>query len=159
MPVSTLGDPPVFALRWLYVLGCACSSCLGVGLLYLILLSPFGFTWGGFVGVGVVIMTGLNCGECLGALYGLLLSNFRASSVSQRFVSFFLEKILTSCCKDTCFLWPISLIGVVCEGFSKKFLYWRIPLWWHLLLTWGAFWLIVKKATLSADRSALVFGV
>ena len=43
MSVSTLGAPPVFNLERVYVLGCAFSSCLVVGSLSLILLSPFGF--------------------------------------------------------------------------------------------------------------------
>ena len=63
--------------------------------LSLILLIPFGFTYGGFSWVGGVIMTGLNCGEHLGALSGPLFPTLGDGSVSYRFISLFSEKILT----------------------------------------------------------------
>ena len=47
LSVSTPGAPSVFTLGGLYVLGCVFSSRLGVGSLYLLFLSPFGFTRGG----------------------------------------------------------------------------------------------------------------
>ena len=101
------------------MLECEFSYFLGVGLLSFLLLIPFGFTQGGFVGVGNVLMTGLNHGKRLGALSGPLFFILRAGTISHRFISFFSEKILTSCCKATHFLSPISFIGVTCAIFEK----------------------------------------
>ena len=42
-------------------------------------------------------------------------------TVSHSAISFFSEKILTSCCKAACFPSPIYLIDVSCAGFSKDF--------------------------------------
>ena len=92
-----------------------------MGLLYLLFLIPFGFDWGVFVGVGSVLKTGLNRGERLGDISGPLFFTPLSGSVSYHFISFFLARILTSCCKAECFISPISPIGVVCEVFSKNF--------------------------------------
>ena len=82
---------------------------------------------GEVVGVGGVLMTGSNRVERLGALSGPLFFTLGAGSVSHRFISFFSAKILTSCCKAARFPPPIYSIGVACEGFSKTFLYRRLP--------------------------------
>ena len=92
LSVFTLRAPPVFALGVLYLLLCVFSFCLDVGSLSLIFLIPFEFSHMGFAGLGSVIMTGLNCAECLGALSGPLFFTLRADSISHLFVFFFSEK-------------------------------------------------------------------
>ena len=143
--ISTLGDPPFYTLGVLCVLGCEFSSYLVVGSLCLIFLNPFGFVQGGVVGVGGVIMAGLNCGKHFGTLSGPLIFTLRAGSISRRFISFISAKILTRFCKAKRFPSPIYLIIVACAGFSKTFLYWWLHFWWILLLIWRAFWSIVEK--------------
>ena len=121
LSVYALEAPHVFTLGGLYVLGYAFSFCLDVGSLSLLFLVTFGFTRGGVVGVGGVLMTGLNRGKRLGALSVSLFFTLRAGSISHRFISFFSAKIFTSCCKAKHFPSPISLVGVTCAGFSKNF--------------------------------------
>ena len=94
--------------------------CLGLGFLSLIFMSPFfGFGLGGFILSGGVIIIGFNCGERLGALSGLLFFTLVSSILSHRLISFFSEKILTSCCKATRFPIPISSTSLACADFSK----------------------------------------
>ena len=59
--------------------------------------------------------------------------------------TYFQQKCRPAAAKAACFLSPISLIGVACAGFSKTFLYQRLPLLWRLLLTLRSFWFIEEK--------------
>ena len=67
-----------------------------------------------------MIMIGLNHGNNIGAIAGIILLNIRAVTVSHHFVSLFSLKILTSFCKAERFPSPSSLIVVTCTGFSKN---------------------------------------
>ena len=89
LSLSTIGDPPVFTLGGLCVLWCVFSSCLGVGSLSLLLLTPFGLSRGGFVGVDSVLMTGLNHVKHLGALSGPLFPTLVYGSISHHFIYFY----------------------------------------------------------------------
>ena len=79
-------------------------------------------------GVGILIMTGLNCGIRLGGLSSPLFFILGAGSISHHFISFISAKIMTRYCKVAHLPLPIYLTGGACAGFSKKFLYRRLPL-------------------------------
>ena len=139
LSISNLGAPLVFTLRVLYVLGCTCSSYLGVGWISLIFPRPIGFDPGFFVGVGGVLITRLNCGEHIGALsIPLFLPSDLAPYHTAAFHSFQQK------------YWPaVVRPHVYCRQFirsappalflSKTFLYWWLPLWYCLFLTRRSF--------------------
>ena len=90
--LSTLGYPPVFTLIGMYMLRCAFLSYLVVTSISLVFLSPFGFARGWVVGLGDVLMNGLNYGERLSALFGPLFFTLGYWYITHRFVSFFSDK-------------------------------------------------------------------
>ena len=158
LSVFTLRDPPVFTLGVLYVLGCSFSSYFGFGSLSLIFLRPFDFSWEGFVRVNGLLMSGLKRGENLVVLSVLLLFTLAAVFVSHRFISFFSEKTFTGCCKASHLTSPTSSIDVAFLGLNI-YIYWCLPLWWHLFLTWRSFFLLWENSTVPADHSDVIFGM
>ena len=52
---------------------------------------------------------------------------------------------MTICCKAKFFPSPIFYRRHL-SSFSKTFLYRKLHFWWHRLLIWRAFWLIVEKS-------------
>ena len=60
-------------------------------------------------------------GERLGAISGLIFFTLGAGIILHRIISLFSEKTLTICCKASCLLSPIYLIGVDYVGFSQNF--------------------------------------
>ena len=120
---------------WIFIL-------FGCGFYLFYFNEPIWLHLWGVAGVGGVIMTGLNCGGHLDALFGPLFFTLRSGSVSYCFFSLLSERISTSCWKAACLPSPISSIVDACAGFSKTLLYWRLTLWRRLLLAWREFWLI-----------------
>ena len=114
--------PPYIHPRRIVCLRVCILILFGWGLTLLVFTaSIFGFTWGGFVGACDVLMLVLIHGERLGAISGLIFFTLGAGIILHRIISLFSEKTLTICCKASCLLSPIYLIGVDYVGFSQNF--------------------------------------